>query len=291
MKKMNKISMLATLGVSALALNGCGSGTQIVKSLSFTAGQDNGHLVAGFDAKVTLGQGSLPDAKLPIYNPKAPAQMLGYIETNPDGTVGVRVDVTEATKLQVTDGRLLPNGRDIPITLPAGVAPIAIPVINSNSKVYIAVGAQNIMAGVAITLIADAASASTDWLKILQSLPANIFYPFQLNPKLKGTAGVFTGDKVGVGVFAVQTLGGTTTSPTTPTAPTTTVFAAKVLGSRAGSSVASKVVSLSSLAQVNGNLPVPSTPETFGVRTQYPTGYKAYQIENALSEVLETELD
>ena len=76
MKKMNKkISILAALGFSAVALSGCGA-QQIVRNLSFTAGQDNGHLVAGFDAKVTLGQGSLPDAKLPIYNPKAPAQML-----------------------------------------------------------------------------------------------------------------------------------------------------------------------------------------------------------------------
>jgi hypothetical protein len=198
--------------------------------------------------------------------------MLGYIETNPDGTLGVRVDVTEATKLQVTDGTLLPNGREIPITLPTGVTPIAIPVINSNSKVYIAVGSQNIMAGVAVTLLADNASASTDWLRILQSLPANIFYPFQLNDKLKGTAGVFTGDKVGVGVFAVQTIGGATT-----VAPTTFSLAG-------GPKV-------NSLAAVNGNKPVPSTPEVFGVHTQYPTGYKAYRIERALKKVRSTKLD
>ncbi len=294
MKKMNKISMLATLGVSVLALNGCGSGTQIVKSLSFTAGQDNGHLVAGFDAMVTLGQGSLPDAKLPIYNPKAPAQMLGYIETNPSGMVGVRVDVTEATKLQTTDGTLLPNGRVIPITLPAGVVPIGIPVINSNSKVYIAVGSQNIMAGVAVTLLADtASSASTDWLRVLQSLPANIFYPFQLNPNLKGTAGIFTGDKVGVGVFAVQTIGGGPTTPTTPNAPTTTttVFAAKVSLTGAAGSTAPKIVSLTHLAEVNGNQPAPSSPEVFGVHTQYPTGSKFSRIQRALAKVRHTQLD
>ncbi|MBS1962801.1 MAG: hypothetical protein JST04_11330 [Bdellovibrionales bacterium] len=269
-----KLLLLATLAVSTFALNGCGSGTQIVKSLEFKAEQDNGDLVAGFDAKVTLGQGSLPDAKLPIYNPNSPAQFLGYIETNPDGTLSVRVDVTTAAKVQVTDGTLLPNGREIPIVLPAGVTPIAIPVINSNSKVYLAVGSQNIMAGVAVTLIADAGSSSTDWIRILQSLPANLFYPFNLATDLKGTAGVFTGDKVGVGVFAVKTLGGAS-----PIAPKVT------LASFGGEA------SVNSLAAVNGNKPLPSTPEVFGVKTQYPTGSRMNRIQGALRKVRHTQLD
>ena len=275
MKMMHKKMMIATsLGVSLFALNGCGSGTQIVKSLRFSAEQDAGHLVAGFDAKVTLGNGTLPDAKLPIYNPKAPAEMLGYIETNPDGTLGVRVDITAATKLDVTDGTLLPNGRNIPITLPAGVLPIAIPVINSNSKVYVAVGSQNIMAGVAVTLIADNASTSTDWLQILRSLPANIFYTFQLSPTLKGTGGVFTGGKVGVGVFAVQTLGAGTTSTTTTISSTSPSIAPKL-----------------ALTSVNGNKPVPTTPEVFSVHTQHPMGSKFHQIKRALADVRDTQLD
>jgi hypothetical protein len=276
MKKMqNKVLMVAVLGVSVFALNGCGAGKQIVKSLSFTAGQDNGHLVAGFDAKVTLGMGTLPDAKLPIYNPKAPGEMLGYIETNPDGTLGVRVDVTEATKLEVTDGTLLPNGREIPITLPAGVVPVAIPVINSNSKVYVAVGSQNIMAGVAVTLLADNNSSGTSWLEILRSLPANLFRSFQLNATLKGTGGVFTGSNVGVGVFAVQTIG----SPSS-VAPNIS-FASMETG-----------VTTNTLAAVNGgNKPVPNAPEVFGVHTQYPTGRKMFRIQNALRKVRHTKLD
>jgi hypothetical protein len=263
----NKVMTLVTLGVAALALNGCGSGGQIVQSLDFSASQDSGHLLAGFDAKVNLDQGLLPDAKLPIYNPKNPVQLLGYIETNPDGTVSIRVDVTEATKLQTTDGTLLPNGRMIPITLPAGVEPIGIPVINSNSKVYVAVGSQNIMAGVAVTLLADNGSTSTDWIRILQSLPTNIFYPFQVNQNLKGTAGLFTGDKVGVGVFAVQTIGNAI--------PTLGLPSSKL-----------------SLAEAGGSKPtVSSSGEVFGVRTQYPTGMKAYRISRALKKVRATKLD
>jgi hypothetical protein len=64
------------------------------------------------------------------------------------------------------------------------------------------------MAGAAITLVANTASGSSDWLKVLQSLPTNIFYPFQIASDIKGTAGLFTGEKVGVGIFAVKSLGG-----------------------------------------------------------------------------------
>ena len=144
------------------------------------------------------------------------------------------------------------------------------------------------MAGVAVTLLADNGSSSTDWLRILQSLPSNIFYPFQLNPNLKGTAGIFTGDKVGVGVFAVQTIGGSSIVPSNgPTLGTT--LAPKV--SIAGYAPKSGIVGLSGLASVNGNKPIPTTPEVFGVRTQYPRGYKAFLIKDALTEVRETKLD
>ena len=79
---------------------------------------------------------------------------------------------------------------------------------------------------------------------------------------------------VGVGVFAIKTLGGGI-KPT---------FA----GGDAG-------VSVQSLAAIRtGNKPVqiPQTePEVFGVKTQYPVGYKMYRIQNALGRVRDTKLD
>jgi len=272
MKNVQKMMMVATLSLTAAGMSGCGAGSKLVKSLSFETGTENGHVMAGFDAKVEMGMGALPEVKLPIYDPNAPARFLGYLETHMDGSISVRVDVTEATHLRTTDGSLLPNGRDIPIVLPNGITPIGIPVINSNSKVYIAVGQQNIMAGVAVTLLADTSTGSSDWLRILQSLPANIFYPFNIAADIKGTARIFTGEKVGVGVFAIKTLtGGNSTKPVTLAATT-------YKNSLAG----------------NGTKPVVTpgnTPEVFGVKTQYPTGYKMYRIQRALGKVRDTKLD
>lgn len=252
MKKMNSGVYFTVIALSALGMSGCGAGKKLVKSLDFSTSEENGHLVAGIDAKVEMGMGTLPDFKLPIYDPNSPNHYLGYVETRNDGAITVRVDVTEAAKLpNTTDGAKLPNGRDIPVTLPDGVLPIALPVVNSNSKVYLAVGQQNIMAGVAVTLLADAGQATTDWLRVLQQLPANIFYPFQISADIKGTAGVFTGEKIGVGLFAVKTQ------------PKTEV----------------------------GMKLAKSKDEVFGVKTQYPVGYKMYRIKRALENIRETQVD
>jgi hypothetical protein len=268
MKSVNLSLKLAVLAVAAASASGCGMGKKLVKNLEFAAGQENGHLVAGFDANVDLGLGSLPEAKLPIYNPQRPAQFLGYVETHSDGALSVRVDVTEAAKVQVSDGSLLPNGREIPITLPAGVVPVAIPVINSNSKVYVAVGSQNILAGVALTVVADTSTGNSDWLRILRGLPSNIFFPFNVAADVKGTAGLFTGDKVGVGVFAVKTM----SKPEKALA-----FAAAQAGNP--------------LAAIRGKTPAGAEDEFFGVKTQYPVGTKALKIQKALKKVRETALD
>src|SRR5690606_15285571 len=131
MKNMNRLVAMAVLAIPAMGLSGCGIGKNLVKDLKFAAATEGGHLVAGFDTRVEMGDGALPEVKLPIYNPKSPAQFLGYVETHYDGGISVRVDVTEAAKLKVTDGNLLPNGREIPVTLPSGVEAIGIPVINS----------------------------------------------------------------------------------------------------------------------------------------------------------------
>lgn len=270
MKKMKYGVLLAVLALPVLGMSGCGMGKKLVRSLEFSAGDENGHLVAGFDAKVEMGLGALPEIKLPIYDPKSPSRFLGYIETHYDGGITLRVDVTEATKIKVTDGTTLPNGRQIPIALPTGVVPIAIPVVNSSSKVYLAVGQQNLMAGVAITLLADPAAGNTDWIRTLQKLPANLFYPFQIAADLKGTAGLFTGDKVGVGVFAVKTI----SKPE------------KTLDFSGGDFSSTSLTT----AQIRKVAPEAKT-EVFGVKTQYPVGSKMYRIVRALGKGRDTRLD
>ena len=290
MMKMQKMMMVATVSLSAIGMSGCGAGSKLVKSLNFSATEEGGHLMAGFDAKVELGMGALPEVKLPIYDPKSPARFLGYLETHFDGGITVRVDVTEAAHVKTTDGSLLPNGRDLPLVLPSGVVPIGIPVINSNSKVYLAVGRENIMAGAAVTLLADTSTGSSDWLKILQALPANIFYPFQIAADIKGTAGIFTGEKVGVGIFAIKSLTGGTKPTTTVAATPDFLTSAPKLSLKGYAGEAT----VSSLAALGGNKPTAKPaagPEVFGVKTQYPTGYKMYRIQRALGKVRDTKLD
>lgn len=269
-KKM--MMMMATL---AVGMSGCGAGSKLVQTLNFSANDEAGHLMAGFDAKLDMGNGMLPDVKLPIFDPNSPGRFLGYLETHFDGGLSIRIDVTESAHVRTVDGSFLPNGREIPLVLPAGVTPIAIPVINSNSKVYLAVGSQNIMAGVAVTLAAGTSTSGSDWVRVLNSIPANIFYPFQIASDIKGTAGMFTGDKVGVGVFAIKTLGSAAGSVST--------FA----GGDAG-------LGVKSLAAVGGSRLAPAQdakPEVFGVKTQYPVGLKAYRIQRAVAKVRETKLD
>ncbi len=270
MMNLKKMMMITALAVSATGMSGCGMGKKLVKSLQFSAGEENGHLMAGFDANVETGMGALPDVKLPIYDPKNPARFLGYIETLYDGTISLRIDVSEAAKVRVTDGTLLPNGREIPMALPREVVPISIPVIQSKSKVYLAVGEKNIMAGAAITLVADTSTGNAEWLKMLRSLSANIFYPFQIDSGLKGAAGLFTGDKVGVGVFAVKTLSPREERMIESAPDVETVELASARFQRAMSLRA---------------------PEFFGVKTQYPTGSRMNKIQRALVKVRDTRLD
>jgi hypothetical protein len=267
MFQMNKVLAVAALTVSAFGLTGCGMGKKLVKELKFAAANEGGHLVAGFDTKVFMGAGALPEVKLPIYHPKNPSQFLGYLETHYDGKISVRIDVTEASKIKVSDGNLLPNGRDLPIVLPDGVVPVSIPVINSHSKVYLAVGEQNLMAGVAVTLV-DAERGRSDWIRVLRQLPSNIFYPFTISTQVKGAAGMFTGDKVGVGVFAVKGM--------------SVPEKALALGDTEFSSI-----SLAKLRQLESTVKT----ETFGLKTQYPVGTKMNKIQRAIIKVRDTEID
>jgi hypothetical protein len=267
MFQMKKVLAVAALTISAFGLTGCGMGKKLVKELKFAAANEGGHLIAGLDTKVFMGAGALPEVKLPIYHPKNPSQFLGYLETHYDGQISVRIDVTEASKIKVTDGNLLPNGRALPMVLPAGVTPISIPVINSNSKVFLAVGEQNLMAGVAVTLV-DAQRGRSDWLHILRQLPSNIFYPFTISPQVKGTAGMFTGDKVGIGVFAVKGM--------------SVPEKALALGD-----IDFSILRLAKLRQLESAVKT----ETFRVKTQYPVGTKMSTIQRAIIKVRDTEID
>lgn len=280
---MNRIfanaPVVVALTLSLTGLSSCGQ--SLVKNLQFVAQDEGGSFVAGFDTVVSIGSGALPDAKLPIYDPKAPANFLGYVETHANGQISLRVNLSQATKLKYANDAFLPNGRELPIVLPTGVHPIAIPVINSNSKVYVAVGQKNIMAGLAVTLVADTAKSS-DWMNVLKSFASNIFYPFNISPVVKGTAGLFMGEKIGVSVFAVKS-GDVNVTPSIANVPLQNPDF-----SRRGLAVVS---SNFRTAMQGAPVGISSVPEVFEVKTQHPTGSKMRKIQRALDKVRKTKID
>ena len=185
-----------------LTFSSCGIGKKMVKDLNFVTEKVNLIYYTGFDAKVDLGGVPLPPAYLPIHAPKHPEVTLGYLKLDEDSNVSVRIDLEAATRVNVLDGKLLPNGKPIPITLPDGVLPIAFPVKGSNSMIYLAIGAKSIMAGTAIALKAAVGGKLGDLLKNATSL----FFPFDIGPTVKGSVGAYSGSAFGFGVFAVKDL-------------------------------------------------------------------------------------
>lgn len=202
------VRSLAVLGL-AFALTGCGAGSKVVSNVSFSDEVVGGDLYAGIDATLAPGSIPLPGAKFPLYNPKNPSQTLGEIETN-GAHILVRVNASAALRLpNLVDGTKLPSGATIPLTLPKGLTPIGIPAFNSNSVVYVAINGNQILVGVAVSILKE------DRLK----LPLNLFLPFTISPQISGTAGFFLGEKQGVAVFALKD---STAAPTviTTAAPT-----------------------------------------------------------------------
>ncbi len=186
---------LISASVVAFALMGCGAnGKGVISNVAFSNSITNNELYVGLDATMASGGLVLPNVTLPLYNPKNPAQTLGTIQTN--GThIIVAVNATQALKLPgLVDGTKLPSGAAIPLVLPAGLTPVAIPAFNSNSLVYVAVSGQQIMLGVAVSILKQ------DGL----NLPLNVFLPFKINAEISGTGGFFLGATQGVAVFALR---------------------------------------------------------------------------------------
>ena len=207
------------MGALALAMSGCGAGSKVVTQVAFSDEVVNGDLYAGIDATLSPGSITLPAAKFPLYNPKNPSQALGEIETNGMHVIA-RVNASAALKLpDLIDGTKLPSGAAIPLNLPAGLVPVGIPAFNSNSVVYVAINGNQILVGVAVSILKE------DSLK----LPLNLFLPFTINQQISGTAGFFLGEKQGVAVFALKD------STTVPTLPTITATGAKTLAAASAS--------------------------------------------------------
>lgn len=260
MKIINaKLMNLSLMAFAAVALSACGSGGRVVKSLTFANETIDSMPYTGFDAKLNLGDVDLPYAQLPVFTKTN--KVIGYIGTGGQ-QISLRLSVQDLAggNLEL-DAATLPNGRPLPISLPADIIPMAIPIKGSNAKVYFALGNQNIMAGVGLTLKVTSTNGELrNWDDYL-GIPANIFFPVTINSTLKATAGVFTGEKFGVGVFAVQTLKQQT------------------------SGLFGGIAAFSKTGKVSGG------KEFFGVKEQQPSSRNMYKINSALEDVRTVSID
>lgn len=198
MINMKQIALGLLLGAQIVGLSSCGAGSKIMKNLEFKTETVGTNYYTGFDALVDLNGLTLPTTTLPIYAPKDKSVTIGTLKIE-NNTIGVRLDLKNALKVDVLDGTLLPNNRAIPVSLPTGVTPIAFPIAGTNSRVYIAISNETLMAGVAVTFND---SNLPDLLK--QSL--NAFFGFSLGGNVSGNVGLFSGDAFGIGVFATKSM-------------------------------------------------------------------------------------
>lgn len=190
---MRPLSLVVGL-LCAFILTGCGAGNKIISHIEFDQEVVADDLLVEMDATLAPGGIVLPQVVLPVYHPRNPSRKLGEVET--DGLhIILRMNASEALRLpDLADGNRLPNGANLPLVLPSGMNPIGIPVFNSNSRVYLAVNGNQLLAGVAVTI------AKEDRL----NLPLGIFRPFAINSEIHGTGGFFLGEKQGVAVFALR---------------------------------------------------------------------------------------
>ncbi len=173
---------------------GCGAGKSVISGITFSDHVVGDDLTVSMDATLASGGISLPAVTLPLYNPKNPGEFLGQISTNGLHII-VEVNASAALKLpNLADGHLLPNGAPIPMVLPAGLNPVAIPVFQSSSQVYLAVNGSQIFLGVAVSI------AKEDSL----NLPISIFLPFNIANGITGNGGFYLGEKQGVAIFALK---------------------------------------------------------------------------------------
>jgi hypothetical protein len=189
------------LGVFCIsALSGCGKGgfhlVQDVKLATFT--QDDGSYV---QLKALLNTGNLDfGITLPIIDPRNPSEHYGTIGLTPaitsSGTeLTLAVNISKAKFVTGVDGRYLPNGTPIPV---GGIDQSSVIGLRagSRSEVYVGLGGGAAMLGVAVAI--------TQFDQLAHYVPGvDIFPSFNINQKIQGVGGVFTGATPGTSGVAL----------------------------------------------------------------------------------------
>ena len=198
--KTNQVKNLFLKGALALSLivspllTGCGDNAsqQIVTNIEVSSYTQDGDIFAEFAADLDFGAVSLPTVYYPVMHPQT-GEHLGTVSltTNFDGSNAVDLDIniSNIAGLQGSSQPTLPNGHPLPVGGLNGVSVVQLPVQGTLAQVYVALGENVAMAGVAIPI--------TQLDSIGGSLGGIDFFPsFHIN-NVKGIAGIFTGSGTG----------------------------------------------------------------------------------------------
>jgi hypothetical protein len=203
-----KLIQIASLLVTLTVLSACSpNGNVSLKAVDISTSQINSVTYVNLDAIVTLGSLKFPNIEVPLLNPNT-MHSIGQmaLQQMDDGTnrLSVSIDYNEATHLDPSLGKTLPNGRELPIQLShAGQSMIGISVLEQ-SKIYVG-GDLNreIIVGAAIAIPAF------DGVMSQVPIPLNLFYSFPFSTEVSGVAGLFSGPSKGhngVGIFAKKSV-------------------------------------------------------------------------------------
>ncbi len=192
---------------SALVISGCGKsgdGLKLVKNVQIKTFEQDGDAWAEMIATLDTGNIQLPAIDFPIGNPKNPGEQIGNVSIKPvisgsGNDLGLSVNLTKALKDAMPSDGNLPNGVAIPVGGLGGSTLIGLPIGNSGSKVYLALGPQTAVLGAAVVI------KEFDKLGKTVGGLLNIFPTFKFGNNIKGVAGIFTSaspSQSGIAVFA-----------------------------------------------------------------------------------------
>ncbi len=187
-----------------LVMSGCGKsgGLKLVKNIQLKTYEMNGDAYAEMIATLDTGNIMLPALDLPIQNPKNPGVSIGHVSIKPvlggGSDLGLAVNITQASKGTAGTGGTLPNGTSLPVGGLGGATVIGLTIGNTGSKVYLALGPQTAVLGVAVVIKEfDSIGKNVGGI--------NIFPSFKVGNNITGVAGIFTSatpSQSGIAVFA-----------------------------------------------------------------------------------------
>ena len=151
------------------------------------------------EAIVSLGNLKLPNTDSSITDPKQHVMGDFVIQHLDDGTsrIAISVNYNEASKIDNSLGKTLPNTRNTPTQLGNEIQMVGIPVLQ-NSRLYVGGDPQN-------TFYAGFALDVPVFDHILSQIPTplNMFMLFPFSTEVFGVGGIYTSPQVGQNGFAV----------------------------------------------------------------------------------------